>query len=151
MSRLSVSRPACLLDTCVVAELLCPVPDAGVLQWLAAQAPEQLHLSAVSLAELWQGIEALPTGRRKRGLAVALQALLEQGFGQRVRPFDAAAAIMLGQLVTERRRRGRPIGFADAQIAATARQGGLALVTRNDKDFAACGVVVINPWQTPRR
>lgn len=121
------------------------------MDWLAAQPAQALHLSAVSLAELWQGIEALPTGQRKRGLAAALQVVLEQGLAHRVLPFDAAAAIVLGQLVNERRRRGRPIGFADAQIAATARSADLVLVTRNDKDFAACGVVVINPWQVQRR
>lgn len=146
MSRALATGQACLLDTCVVSELLRPEPDAGVLHWLAAQPAQTLHLSAVSLAELWQGIEALPTGKRKRGLAIALQVLLEQGLGQRVLSFDASAAIVLGQLVNERRRRGRPIGFADAQIAATARSAGLQLVTRNDQDFAACGVVVLNPW-----
>jgi predicted nucleic acid-binding protein len=31
-------------------------------------------------------------------------------------------------------------------IAATALEHGLTLVTRNVKDFAGLGVVILNPW-----
>ena len=34
----------------------------------------------------------------------------------------------------------------DAVIAATALENGLALLTRNVKDFAGLGVVLLNPW-----
>ena len=34
----------------------------------------------------------------------------------------------------------------DAVIAATAFEHGLTLVTRNVKDFAGLGVVLLNPW-----
>jgi predicted nucleic acid-binding protein len=33
-------------------------------------------------------------------------------------------------------------------IAATALDHGLTLVTRNTKDFAALGLVLLNPWDT---
>jgi predicted nucleic acid-binding protein len=35
---------------------------------------------------------------------------------------------------------------ADGMIAATALEHGLTLVTRNMKDFAGLGVVLLNPW-----
>lgn len=35
----------------------------------------------------------------------------------------------------------------DAQIAATALEQGLTLVTRNVKDFAGLGITLINPWE----
>ena len=41
-----------------------------------------------------QGVELLPDGKRKEGLAVALRELLETLFGGRVLPFDLHAAIM---------------------------------------------------------
>jgi len=34
----------------------------------------------------------------------------------------------------------------DGMIAATALEHGLTLVTRNVKDFAGLGVVLLNPW-----
>jgi len=95
---------------------------------------------------LWQGVEALPEGRRRNQLALALHALLEQVFAERLLPFDAAAALTLAQRVNERRRAGRPIAWADAQIAAIARERGLALVTRHVRDFEGCGVAVVDPW-----
>ena len=135
-----------MLDTCMVSELLRPHPDAGVLAWAAAQPASALRLSAITLAELWHGIECLPVGRRKRGLAQALGQWLGGTEGPEGLPFGAAEALVLGQLMAERRAAGRPIGFADAQIAATARQQGMALVTRNVSDFEGCGVVLCNPW-----
>ena len=45
-----------------------------------------------------------------------------------------------------RRGAGRPITFADGQIAATARAHGATLATRNVTDFEGCRVEVINPW-----
>ena len=37
----------------------------------------------------------------------------------------------------------------DAWIAATALVHGLTVVSRNVRDFAACGAPVLNPWETP--
>ncbi len=41
---------------------------------------------------------------------------------------------------------GRPVGTADAQIAAIAPASGASLATRNGADFIDCGVAVIDPW-----
>jgi predicted nucleic acid-binding protein len=136
-----------LLDTCLVSELMRPEPNAGVLAWAAAQTPQALHLGATTLAELWQGIECLPAGKRKRGLAQALGHFLGDTLQGRVLPFDAATALVLAQVVAERRKRGLPIAFADAQIAATARASGLVLVTRNVKDFQGCKIELLDPWR----
>jgi hypothetical protein len=46
-----------------------------------------------------------------------------------------------------RRRVGRPMAQADAQIAAIARSRGAALDTRNTADFEHCGIEVLNPWE----
>jgi predicted nucleic acid-binding protein len=35
----------------------------------------------------------------------------------------------------------------DGVIAATALEHGLTLVTRNVRDFAGLGVVLLNPWE----
>ncbi|MDR2689747.1 MAG: hypothetical protein LBB76_08335 [Azoarcus sp.] len=41
----------------------------------------------------------------------------------------------------------RPIGLFDASIAVIAKSRGARwLATRNVKDFADCGIEIINPW-----
>ena len=45
-----------------------------------------------------------------------------------------------------RRLAGRPVAPADCQIAAIARSRGMAVATRNVRDFADAGIDVIDPW-----
>jgi toxin FitB len=65
---------------------------------------------------------------------------------QRVLPFDETAAVEFADIVAERRRLGLPMGTMDAQIAAIARARGMAVATRDARDFADTGVAIINPW-----
>ncbi len=51
-----------------------------------------------------------------------------------------------GALEGQRQLMGRPLHVPDAQIAATALEHGLTLVTRNVKDFEGIGVTILNPW-----
>lgn len=47
----------------------------------------------------------------------------------------------------QRQLKGRPLGVLDGQIAATAFEHGLTVVTRNIKDFEDLGVPILNPWE----
>ena len=49
-------------------------------------------------------------------------------------------------IAAARRRLGRPIAQADCQIAAIARACGMAVATRNVRDFEDVGIGVFNPW-----
>jgi toxin FitB len=44
---------------------------------------------------------------------------------------------------------GRPLNAPDGMIAATGLEHGLAIVTRNTKDFAGLGVALLDPWLKP--
>jgi len=135
-----------LLDTNVVSEPMRPKPDGKVLAWLDAQAAETLYLSTVSLAELQLGIESLPAGKRRKALAAALAKQVIALFGERIVPFDLAAAQTYAKIVTRARRHGHPIAVADAQIAAIAASRHFSVATRDEAPFQAAGVPVINPW-----
>jgi predicted nucleic acid-binding protein len=135
-----------VIDTNVVSELMRPAPAQAVLDWFGRQDPSALHLSAVSEAELRRGVAILPEGRRRDALRAAIGAMVAEDFAGRVLPFDGPAAIAFAAIFAERRASGRPIGFPDCQIAATARARGAAIATRNLIDFEGCGVAVLNPW-----
>src|SRR3546814_1986798 len=80
-----------VLDTNVISEAIKPEPNMAVQAWLDEQVAETLYLSSVTVAELLFGIGALPQGRRKDGLAKAIDGVLEI-FEGRILPFDTAAA-----------------------------------------------------------
>lgn len=135
-----------VLDTNVVSEVIRPVPEARVLRWLDAQAPEALSITAVTVGEIVHGVARLPEGRRRDRLAALVEEHVTTTFAGRVLPYDADAARVGGTLLALRERAGRPMSLADAQIAAICRVHGATLATRNVRDFAATGVDVVDPW-----
>ena len=135
-----------ILDTNVVSEPLKPAPDAAVLSWLNAQAPQTLYITSVSLAELWAGIAALPAGRRRDALKLALTAQMLPLFEGRLLSFDTLAAQAFADVNARAVASGNPISFADCAIAAIASTHGFILATRNTRDFRDTGIEIFNPW-----
>lgn len=135
-----------LLDTNVVSELIRPEPSERVVGWVDAVDEETVFLSVVTLAELRRGVERLEQGRRRHELATWLSDALPARFEGRFMDVDAEIADQWGVLMASTARLGRPLGAMDAFFAATARARDLTLVTRNDKDFGACDITVLNPW-----
>jgi predicted nucleic acid-binding protein len=138
-----------ILDTNVISEVTREQPYPGVLAWLDGCDPDELSTTSITVAELLYGVELLPEGRRKASLLDALVEILEEGFEDRVEPFDVAAARIYARLAADRRRAGRPIDVPDGQIAAICRSVGATLATRNVDDFVDLGIDVVNPWETP--
>jgi hypothetical protein len=135
-----------ILDTNVASELMRPEPAAAVTAWIGGRDAQDMHLTAVSEAELLYGVAILPTGNRRNALAAAMTRWLDLGFRERILPFDSAAARAYAEIAAGRRHAGRPIGEADCQIAAISRSRGAVLVTRNVRDFEGTGLDVIDPW-----
>jgi toxin FitB len=92
----------------------------------------------------------MTAGRRKTELAAAVRGLLGDDFRDRVLPFDAHCASRYADIVCGRETLGRPIGVADAQIAAICRTAEATLATRNTDDFSGTGIELINPWKLDR-
>jgi predicted nucleic acid-binding protein len=108
---------------------------------------DQLYVSAVTVAEIEQGIRKLHRAggvQRADALTRWLDALIERG-GDRILPFDTRAGRIAGELSDQAIAAGRHPGFADVAIAATAVANGLVVLTRNGKHFAPLGVELVDP------
>jgi predicted nucleic acid-binding protein len=136
-----------LLDTCVISELVARQPDPGVVQWVDNVDEERLCLSSITIGEIKKGIEKLAVSDRRKALAEWLEDELLVRFKDKVLPIDTAVVLVWGKLAADLEKQGKPMPAIDSLLAATALQGELALVTRNENDFAHCGVTVINPWR----
>ena len=136
-----------ILDTNIISELLRKTPDPKVEAWLAAQEGAEVHLSAVTEAELRLGVAVMPAGRRRSALASMMEDILQEDFRARILPFDSSAAVAYAAIAAERRAAGRLISQFDCQIAAIARAHDAAVATRNARDFEGCGIAVIDPWR----
>jgi toxin FitB len=136
-----------ILDTNVISELARQIPDTGVLAWLDSLEISEVATTAVTAAELRYGVARLPDGHRKRELTVVIRGILVEDFYGRVLPFDERASIRYADVVTGRERIGRPIGVADAQIAAICRDSGATLANRHTADFEETGIELSDPWK----
>jgi predicted nucleic acid-binding protein len=134
-----------VLDTNIVSEFFKPEPRPDIVSWVD-QLEDRSAITAVTAAELLEGVRRLRRGRKRQDLALAIASVLDDEFVGRILPFDAEAAVHYAEVVTDRSASGRPIDRNDAQIAAICRARGLSLATRNVRDFAGTGVELIDPW-----
>jgi toxin FitB len=135
-----------ILDTNVTSELMRAEPASTVIAWLTAQSPNELFSTVVTVAEISYGLERLPSGRRRKSLEKAYQSL-STGMAEEILPFDVEAALLYGPLMARKERAGSAMNPMDAQIACIAASHGATIATRNESDFANCGVKLSNPWR----
>jgi len=136
-----------VVDTNVISELRkAPTgkADRRVVEWAKAIDANLLYLSVISILELEQGI--LQIERRDPSQAEPLRAWMENflldSFAGRIFTVDIAVARRCAALHVP-----NPKPERDSLIAATALVHGMTVVTRNEKDFTATGVAVLNPWK----
>jgi predicted nucleic acid-binding protein len=134
-----------LLDTCVISELAAQQPDPGFVEWIDSIAEEKLYLSVITIGEIKKGIEKLPGSRRRSELTRWLEDELLVRFKDKILPIDVHVMLVWGELTANLEKQGRKMPAIDSLIAATAVQGKLDLVTRNEADFEHTGVSVFNP------
>ena len=135
-----------LFDTNVISEVRHPNGDSDVKSRFAAIPQADLYTSAIVFAELSKGVYILPKGKRRSSLIDWLDGF-EQQFSDRILPFDRITAKIHGQLVADAASRGIQISVSDGQIAATAIQNKLQVITRNEKDFVHTGATIWNIWK----
>lgn len=136
-----------VLDTNVVSELRkvrAGRADPGVAAWAAATSSARLFVSAVTLLELELGV--LLAERSDPAQGKVLRTWIDGGvaaaFADRVLPVDADVARRSAALHVP-----DPAPFRDALIGATALIHGMAVVTRNVRDFERFGGLrILDPW-----
>lgn len=136
-----------ILDTNVVSELMRPAPERMVLRWFSSQAAEDLHVTAITMAEILYGIELISASRRRDVVRAGAERMFGDVFADRILTFEDRTARAFSQITSSRRRQGKSMSGADAQIAAIARIHGATLATRNPYVFEGCGVRLVNPWE----
>ena len=138
-----------LLDTNVISEFVRPdnKPDSRVKQWLEAADPNSLYASVLTFGEIRKGIERLQPGKRRSLLEAWFAKDLHEWFGNRLLDVNEAIATRWGILAVVAQRKGTPLAIIDGLLSATALEHGLTVVTRDDADFIATGVPVLNPWR----
>ena len=137
-----------LLDTNVLSELMRPMPEPRVVNWLDAFPEWDVWISAITVAEIQLGIALLNNGNRKSALADLAEQMFREDFQGRCLPFDYQAAKEYAMIIADKSGTGRPIRVEDAQIAAIAGTADLTLATRNTKDISnISGLELVNPWE----
>jgi predicted nucleic acid-binding protein len=139
-----------LLDTNVISELRAGKPQASpaVRAWASLNSCSRFYICAITVWEQELGVLRLerrtpPQGSALRAWWNATRKAFALAGG--ILPFDEKAGQLCAQLHVP-----DPMSMRDSMIAATALAHGLAVVTRNVRDFEnVAALQIINPWEHP--
>lgn len=126
-----------LLDTDVVIDAI-RGRRTEIRERLQALSPDELAISAITIAELWYGAEGSAEPERTRALFQEFITPFD------VLPLDRHAAEHHGRL--RHRLRRKPIGERDLLIAAIAVANGLIVATGSVREFGRVPDLVIEEW-----
>ena len=110
--------------------------------WLASRPNDQFEIAAITVAELWHGVERASAAhrvKRRQYLESILQVLP-------VVPYTEQTAYEHARIWAELESAGKMIGYYDLIVAATALERGNEVATFNHRHFAQVnGLTVIEP------
>ncbi|NMB54781.1 MAG: type II toxin-antitoxin system VapC family toxin [Leptolinea sp.] len=136
-----------LLDTCVLSEFSRKSPDIGVIHWIDSVPDIDLYICVITLGEIQRGIEKLPESHRKTSLTTWMNEDLLQRFSGRLVSIDPDTMLIWGAMTAHLDAIGQPMNLMDSLIASCALRQNMVLVTRNESDFQASGIRLVNPWK----
>jgi tRNA(fMet)-specific endonuclease VapC len=110
--------------------------------WLEMQADKDPQIAAITVAELWHGVERATRTYKPRREAY-LQMIVE---ALPIVPYTDTTALEHARLWAALEASGKMIGYYDLIVAATALEGGSAVATFNTRHFSQVkGLRVIEP------
>jgi tRNA(fMet)-specific endonuclease VapC len=128
-----------LLDTNIVSYWMRGHPP--LLERIKSHSPKDLSLSAITLAEIYYGIEKSPARKKERRTKIEqIRSMLE------IHPFDEPAAAKYGIIRVQLEKKGLVISERDLQIASIALVKRLCVVTHNTKEFNRVEKLRVEDW-----
>ncbi len=110
--------------------------------WLEAQADKGPHIAAITVAELWHGVER-GTGSYRRRREAYLKMIVEM---LPVFPYTEVTALEHARIWAELESSGNMISYYDLIVAATALEHAGGVATFNERHFAKVpGLKLIRP------
>lgn len=101
-------------------------------RWLASYPGERFEISAITVAELWHGVERA-TGAFKAEREEYVRTFLSS---VRIFPYTEATALEHARVWAQMESSGKMIGAYDLIVAATALEHGSAVATFNQRHFS---------------
>jgi tRNA(fMet)-specific endonuclease VapC len=111
-------------------------------RWLASQRDEEIQIAAITIAELWHGVERASSAYRveRQDYIRKILSLVN------ILPYTEATALKHARIWAELESSGKMIGFYDLIVAATALERRSAVATFNQRHFTQVrGLKVIEP------
>jgi hypothetical protein len=137
-----------VLDTNVISALMRKEPEKPVVRWLDAQPAASVWITSITVMEIRFGLLSMPHGRRQDALLKSFELMLKNMLEARIASFDADAGIHAAELVSQRKRAGRPSEVRDTMVAGIVLANRATLATRNTQHFHDLPLTVINPWES---
>lgn len=110
--------------------------------WLASHPDERFEIAAITIAELWHGVERA-TGKHRTLREQYLRAIVA---ALPVLPYTERTAYVHAELWAHLQSTGKMIGYYDVIVAATALEHGCDVATFNSRHFSAVpGLKVVKP------
>jgi tRNA(fMet)-specific endonuclease VapC len=110
--------------------------------WVASRPNDQFEIAAITVAELWHGVERA-TGKHKDTRQHYLSAVLQS---VPIIPYTEQTAYEHARIWAELEASGKMIGFYDLIVGATALERGSEVATYNKRHFTQIrGLSVIEP------
>lgn len=110
--------------------------------WVASRAADRFEIAAITIAELWYGVERASASHKakRQNYIQSILAVLP------VVPYTEQTAYEHARIWSEMQAAGKMIGYYDVIVAATALERGGSVATFNKRHFAQVkGLTVIVP------
>ena len=135
-----------ILDTNIISELINTNPNKRVLNFLNTLEEQEIYLSAITIGEIYFGIQKLSHGKRQKELLTWVEEQLLPRFHNKIINIDTKIMLQWAVLTNILKIKGSPLPIMDSLIGATCLAKNFTLVTRNEKDFQNIDIKIINPF-----